>query len=226
LPKDAHVEVEPVLADVHRLEVHAPNAARAQDWLTVVQAQADADARAPSHETLSNDEGNVTGADAVGVHITGDVEQIVLFASQSGTVTELQYTVAQRARGLHVLSGLVPSDSGYAVTTLREGDDLVIDVKVGGEIESTQNGTLAFSLDPEEGPTPVARPLTQGPMAEGGSSSLEPDSAGMEPASGVNSGSEVQPEATRDSSLPQDYERPVQSTPTSTGECSPTPGGR
>jgi hypothetical protein len=181
LPSNARSQIVTMVGTVSRLENHAATPASATDWLTVVTAGASV----PAEVRLSMADGNVTGA-AVGVHVLGPRNAVVLFsndhaaAAQLGTVA---YDVAQTATADHVLIDIAPSTNGYAVTATVSAATIAVEVKPGGVLQATPEGTLAFVVGLDG--TVTARP----PPSSGDASSAPAKGDATTRSTGMSSGS-------------------------------------
>jgi MYXO-CTERM domain-containing protein len=145
LPENANSQVVNVLGTVARIENHAASPASATGWLTVVSAGANI----PDQVRLSTSDGNVTSGAAVGVLVLSATNSVVLFSDDHAAVAQLNavtYEVAQTATAQHVLIDVAPSPIGYAITTSVSSGTITVAVATGGALQTTAQGTLAFTV--------------------------------------------------------------------------------
>lgn len=142
LPSAAQVDAVALPGGVNRLEVRPTDAAERRDWLTVISAGE----AAAEQDRLSAEDGNVTG-DAVGVHLHGERDQVVLFAKGStDALSTIEYDVAPSADADHILVGFAPSDAGYDIQATATDSGVTVRVTPGGDFQVSSGGTLSFEL--------------------------------------------------------------------------------
>jgi hypothetical protein len=170
LPKNPSVSSTSLPASASRLEVHAPVAAAAQQWLSVVTAGS----TTGEQVRLSAADGNVAAGNLVGVELQAPQSQVVLFSADqaaAATVTSADYTVSTAAAN-HVIVDIEPSSGGYSVTATVSNGKTRIRVSPGGSFVASTAKTLSFSVSatgavtasvptqttPAPAPTPTSAP--------------------------------------------------------------------
>ena len=143
LPRNVSAKTVSLPGGVTRIEAHATGAT--QQWLSVVTTSA----AAPEQVRLSGDDGNVAAGNVVGVHVKGARGQVVLFPGEqadTSTIAAAKYTVAQGGDADHVLVDVAPSGSGYSATAVANGGGLTVELKAGGALKPTAQGTLCYTV--------------------------------------------------------------------------------
>jgi hypothetical protein len=161
LPQSASTSTSNVLGTATRLEVHAPVATAAQQWLSVVTASA----TTGEQVRLSQADGNVASGNMVGVELQAPQSEVVLFASDqaaAASVTSADYSVTA-ANASHVLVDIEPSSLGYSVTATPTGGKLRIQVSPGGAYQASSNKILSFTVSATGGVSAAAAPPTTTP---------------------------------------------------------------
>jgi hypothetical protein len=134
LPANATGTLVPLsVANVNRVEIHAPAGQADNDWLTVATVGGPIDATAISATNVN------------GVDLTGNRHRVVLFPSDhaGGTISSAQYSVTQ-ADGDHLIVDV--AQGSYAITASAGGGMLSINVAAGGSFSPSANGSLAFHV--------------------------------------------------------------------------------
>jgi hypothetical protein len=159
LPASSKVTTGTLPGGITRLEEHS--SAADQRWLTVISASA----TVPDEVRLSAADGNVAAGNLVGVHVQAARNQVVLFSDAA--VGEARYTVKQTADADHIVADATPS-ANYTATATAANGALTIDLKSGGPLKASAQGTLCYSVTtsgtvaPCDFPKPVAEPDTPG----------------------------------------------------------------
>ncbi|HWW54788.1 MAG TPA: hypothetical protein VNY84_13510, partial [Acidimicrobiales bacterium] len=173
LPKNPNVKTVTIAAGITRLETHSSNAR--EDFLTVVTA-----GTKPDQVRLSTSDGNVTAGSLVGVHVLQARNAVVLFNTDHAAAAKTSsatYRVAQSAAADHVLFDMAPSSSGYSVTAAAAGGRLTVNVQLGGSLQASAQGTLAFVVN-TDGSVTASGTSPSGGSSSGGSSSGGSSSGG------------------------------------------------
>jgi hypothetical protein len=192
LPRNADVKTVALPGGTARLEVHAPERNNAQQWLTVVSAGGGT----AEQTRLSAADGNVTAGDAVGVHVRGERDQVVVFSAEHSGVAALssvEYVVAQAAAADHVVVDVAPSSNGYAIAAMADdGGALRISVTPGGPFMPSAASVLSFSVGADghvEGTGWVApAPIETTALASGEKAELGEAAAGTAPGAKTQAG--------------------------------------